>query len=52
MKIKRALFIGFTLAIILIFATWMIGHLWVFIILITSTLVGIAIGESKKSNND
>ena len=55
MSIKKALLYGFTIAIILIFATWFIGHLWVFIILVLTAfiaIVAITIRESKKSGND
>lgn len=55
MSIKSALLYGFTIAIILIFATWFIGHLWVFIILIVTAFIGIAmsaIREGKKTGSD
>lgn len=43
MSIKRALLIAFTIALILIISTWLIGHLWVFIILVATALIGIAV---------
>jgi len=49
MSIKTALLYGFTIAIILIFATWFIGHLWVFIILVVSAFIGIAVSAAKQS---
>lgn len=48
MSIKRALLYGFTIAIILIIATWFIGHLWVFIILVISAFIGIAVSAIRK----
>lgn len=61
MSVKKTLLYGFTIAIILVFSTWYIGHLWVFIILILSSIIGIALStiresednkNSKKSNDD
>lgn len=55
MSIKIALLTGFTIAIVLVFSTWFIGHLWVFIILIVTSLIGIAVSttcESKKTGSD
>lgn len=43
MSVKRALLYGFTIAAILLISTLMIGHLWVFIILIATVLIGIAV---------
>ena len=48
MSIKRALLYGFTIAIILIFSTWFIGHLWVFIILVITAFIGIAMSAIKE----
>ncbi len=49
MSIKKALLYGFTIAIILIFTTWFIGHLWVFIILVVSAFISIAVSAAKQS---
>jgi hypothetical protein len=43
MSIKRALLYGFTIAIILVISTWFIGHLWVFIILVITAFIAIAV---------
>ena len=48
MSIKRALLYGFTIAIILIFSTWVIGHLWVFIIFVITAFIGIAMSAIKE----
>lgn len=58
MTVKKALLIGFSLAIAFIVATLIIGHLWAFIILIIAALIGIAISiintneKSNDRNND
>lgn len=55
MPVKKALLAGFIIATILLLATPVIGHLWVFIILVTTALIGIAISltsEDKKIGND
>ena len=51
MTIKRALFYTFMLGAICVFCTWLIGHLWVFIILVFTALIGIAY-SSKKAGSD
>jgi len=48
MSIKKALLFGFTIAITLVICTWLIGHLWVFIILISTTLFGIVVSTIKE----
>jgi hypothetical protein len=55
MSIKRALLYGFTITIVLLFSTWFIGHLWVFIILVATALIGIAVStvnEGKRTERD
>jgi len=55
MSIKKALLYGFTIAIILVISTLFIGHLWVFIILVVTAFIGIAvstIGQSKMADSD
>jgi len=59
MSIKMALLCGFTIALILVFFTWYIGHLWVFIILVLTSVIGIAVStirekkkKGSKSTND
>ena len=55
MSIKIALLTGFTIAIILVFSTLFIGHLRVFIILIVTSLIGIAVSTirgSKKTGSE
>ncbi|MBL4880155.1 MAG: hypothetical protein JKX82_02405 [Oleispira sp.] len=55
MSIKRALLYGFTIAIVLFISTLLIGHLWVFIILVVSAFIGIAvstISQSKRAGRD
>jgi len=49
MSIKKALLYGFTIAIIQIFTTWFIGHLWVFIILVVTAFISIAVSTAKQS---
>ncbi len=51
MSIKRALLAAFTIALIFIISTWLIGHLWVFIILVTTALIGIAVTTSFESKS-
>lgn len=51
MTIKRALFYTFMVGAILVFCTWLIGHLWVFIILVFTALIGIAY-SCKKEGSD
>lgn len=48
MSIKRALFYGFTIAFILLIAVWLIGHLWVFVMLVGSAFVGIAVNTKSE----
>ena len=55
MSIKRALLYTFTIGAMCVFLTWLIGHLWVFIILILSTLIGIAVSianDGKKAGSN
>lgn len=55
MPVKKALLAGFTIAAILLLATPVIGHLWVFIIIVTTVLIGIAMSltsEDKKMGSD
>jgi len=55
MSIKKALSYAFIIGAACVFFTWFFGHLWVFIILILTTLIGIALsvsGEGKKSDSD
>lgn len=60
MTVKKALLIGFSLAITFIITTLIFGHLWTFIIFIIAALIGIAISinntnqktESRCSNDD
>ncbi len=52
MTIKSALFYTFSIGALCVFLTWFIGHLWVFIILVTAVLIGIAVSlfqDSKKT---
>ncbi len=49
MSIKRALLYGFTIAFILVISTLLIGHLWVFIILIITASIAIAVSAAKQS---
>ena len=54
MSVKKALLYGFAIAIILVLSTWYIGHLWVFIILVVTAFIGIAVStirENKKKGN-
>ncbi len=55
MSIKRVLLYGFSMAIILVFSTWLIGHLWVFIILVITAFITIAVSAINeptiKQNN-
>ncbi len=48
MSIKRALLYGFLIAITLVFSTWFIGHLWVFIILVVTAFIAIAMSAIKE----
>jgi len=55
MPVKRALLYAFTIAIALIFATLLIGHLWVFIILVLTSLIGIVLSTlygGKKADRE
>ncbi len=54
MSIKRALLYTFTIGVIFVFLTWLIGHLWVFIILVVASFIGIAvsINNDKKAGSD
>ena len=52
MSITKALFYGFSIATLFIIGTLVIGHLWAFIILISTALIGIAVNtlrEKKKA---
>lgn len=51
MTIKRVLLYTFMVGAILVFGTWFIGHLWVFIILVFTALIGIAY-SCKKEGSD
>ena len=48
MSIKRALLYGFTIAITLVFSTWFIGHLGVFIIIVITAFIAIAMSAIKE----
>lgn len=48
MSIKKALLYGFSIAALFIITTLVFGHLWAFIILISTAFIGIAVS----SNND
>jgi hypothetical protein len=60
MSIKRVLLYGFSIAIILVFFTWLIGHLWVFIMLVITAFITIAVStinettikQNKKTGSD
>ena len=55
MSIKRALLYGFMIATALVISTLLIGHLWVFIILVVSAFIGIAVSavnQDKKTNSE
>lgn len=49
MSITKALLCGFTITVLLIVSTWYVGHLWVFIFLVTSAFIGIAVSAIKES---
>jgi len=55
MSSKKALLYTFTIGAACVLCTWLFGHLWVFIFLILTTLIGITLSISdndKKSDND
>lgn len=49
MSVKKALLYGFAIVIILVLSTWYIGHLWVFIILVVTAFIGIAVSTIRKN---
>lgn len=51
MSIKKALLYGFAIATTLLLATLVIGHLWVFMIIVVTALVGIAVSTSSEDKN-
>jgi hypothetical protein len=55
MSVKKALLYAFTIAIVLVFATVFIGHLWVFITLVATSLIGIVVStiyKGKRSGSE
>jgi hypothetical protein len=55
MSIKKALLYGFSIAALFIITTLVFGHLWAFIILISTAFIGIAVStirDSKKTYID
>lgn len=55
MSVKRALLYGFIIAMCLLLLTLLIGHLWVFIILVIAAFISIAVSaidKDKKPNSD
>ena len=55
MSVKRALLYGFIIATCLLLLTLLIGHLWVFIILVIAAFISIAVSaidKDKKPNSD
>lgn len=55
MSIKSALFYGFTIIVLLFILTLLIGHLWVFIILVIAAFISIAvstINNDRKPSSD
>lgn len=55
MSIKSSLFYGFTIIVLLFILTLLIGHLWVFIILVIAAFISIAVSsfsKDKKNSND
>ena len=55
MSIKKVLLYGFSIAALFIITTLVFGHLWAFIILISTATIGIAVStirDSKKTNID
>ena len=55
MSIKKALLYGFSIAALFIITTLVFGHLWAFIILISTAFIGITVStirDNKKTNID
>jgi 4-hydroxybenzoate polyprenyltransferase len=55
MSIKSALFYGFTIIVLLFILMLLIGHLWVFIILVIAAFISIAvstINNDRKPSSD
>jgi hypothetical protein len=52
MTIKKALLLGFILALALILATVYLGHLWVFIFLVVITFFVISISMKSPNKED
>ncbi|UZE96697.1 hypothetical protein [Alkalimarinus alittae] len=55
MTVKQALLYTFSLGAICVFLTWYLGHIWVFIMIVSAALVGIAFTVSTacpKSDQD
>lgn len=47
MSVKAALLFGIIIAVSLLLLTWLIGHAWVFAIMVSSTLVAISVASYR-----